>query len=363
MEIRCFTELSEAQLHDWRAFLSASPYAHPRQDPRFAAIEHALGRRVVFAIGRKGGDIRAVGLFSLVPGPLPGRFASALALSGPVADDTATLVSFLQEVVRQPEFRRVDALRVTPYRLDHEAEETTAALRAAGFGCSDPEPARHTGIVDLSPDEEGLRASFSRSARRKLKAVEASDVEIREITDPREIEVFFERLNTLVLHHYGLTPVAAAEVRAGTEHIYTDPGIGVMFGAFHEGSFLGGLLLYRSHHTAHARRGVADTEVAATASNLRVVSSLWLRAMLWARDQGCRYLDVEGYRVIEDKTHPQFNIYEYKRQFGPRPATRLAEHTLPLSAFHLANTLPRRVAARLKRRLPRLAQRVKDLRS
>lgn len=57
---------------------------------------------------------------------------------------------------------------------------------------------------------------------------------------PEDAEVFFERLNTLVIARHNLTPVSRAEYETGFRRIYSDPSIGVIFAAYHEGVFLGG---------------------------------------------------------------------------------------------------------------------------
>ncbi len=356
MEIECLDALTAPQEAEWRAFLAAARHQHPRQDPRFAAVERAVGQDVVFAIGRQGGAIRAVGLFTMQRARfLPGRIAAASALSGPVCDDAAALVAFVQGVAGHPRFARVDAIRVTPYWLGDEAAELAARLAEAGLKITDPEPHRDTGLIDLTMTEDDLRASFSRSARRKVRLIEKSDVVLRRIDTPERAAEFFERLNTLVIARHNLTPVPPAEYEAGIAHIYTDPTIGAIFGAYHGEVFLGGLLLYRSGTTAHARRYVADPDAAEAIGNLRVAPALWLEGLLWAKAQGCTRFDVEGFLPVEDKTHPNFNVYEYKREFKPDHVRRIAEHTLVLKPVtHTLNGLPRRARGAVKRLFPRI---------
>ena len=165
----------------------------------------------------------------------------------------------------------------------------------AGWRASEAERFRNTGIIDLTCSEERLRSSFSRSARRKVRLVEKADIVIREITSHAEANVFFDRLNRLVISRHGLTPVPRTEYEAAFENVYRDPAAGVIFGAYHGDVFLGGLLLYRSRTTAHARRYVADALAAQAVANLRVAPALWLEGMLWAKRQGCGVFDVEGY--------------------------------------------------------------------
>lgn len=357
MDIECYDDLTGEQIREWREFLARADHQHPRQDPRFAEVERASGNQVMFVTGRRDDRLCAVGIFTLQPNRLvPGRMAVASALSGPVCDSAPDMVDFLQGLAAHDRLARVDALRVTPYWLEQEADELAAALAQAGFRISDPEPHRDTGMIDLTMTEDELRASFSRSARRKVRLIDKSDVEIRTVTRFGDAETFFERLNTLVIARHNLTPVLRAEYEAGYRHIFNDPSIGVILGAYHDDVFLGGLLLYRSGTTAHARRYVADPEAARAVSNLRVAPALWLEGMFWAKREGCTRFDVEGFLPVEDKSHPNFNVYEYKREFKPTHVRRVAEHTLVNHRlFHQANVVPSQLK-RVARRGVRAAQ-------
>lgn len=128
---------------------------------------------------------------------------------------------------------------------------------------------------------------------------------IREITSHAEANVFFDLLNRLVISRHGLTPVPRTEYEAAFENVYRDPAAGVIFGAYHGDVFLGGLLLYRSRTTAHARRYVADALAAQAVGNLRVAPALWLEGMLWAKRQGCGVFDVEGSAGSMTSTTPR----------------------------------------------------------
>ncbi|GAB4540928.1 MAG: hypothetical protein Tsb0024_11570 [Ruegeria sp.] len=356
MDIECLEDLTEAQKTEWCEFLSTSQHQHPRQHPQFAEVDKAIGNRVIFATGRRAGRLVAVGIFVLQPSRvMPGRSAAAVSLSGPVCDTASDMVAFLQGLSEHPAFSRTDALRITPYWLDQDGDGLARALAQAGFRVSDPEPHRDTGLIDLTGTEDELRASFSRSARRKVRLVDKSEIEIRTAGTLAEAETFFERLNSLVVARHNLTPVSRAEYSAGFDRIFRDGALGVILCAYHQAVFLGGLLLYRSGTTAHARRYVADPGAAQAIGNLRVAPALWLEGMFWAKRAGCTRFDVEGFLPVEDKAHPNFNVYEYKREFKPTHARRIAEHTLALSpAHHFANTLPGRLKAHVKRSFPQL---------
>jgi lipid II:glycine glycyltransferase (peptidoglycan interpeptide bridge formation enzyme) len=353
MIIECHRTLPDAAAASWDAFMRTARHAHPRQMPAFAEIEAALGHDVLHVLGRQDGRVCAVGQFSLRRSRiLPGRYAAAVALSGPVSDDADTMVAFLSALARSSAFARVDSIVVTPYWLDTEAGALARVLDAAGWIPTDPEPMRHTGLIDLARPPEAIRASFAANARRKVRMVEEAGVEIRPVATPAEAAVFFDRLNRLGLQRHGLTLVSQAEHEAAWRAVYAPGEIGVILGAWQAGTFLGGLLLYRSAHYAHARRYVADP----AAGRLRIAPALWYQGMLWARAQGCRVLDVEGFRLVDNKDDPLFNVYEYKRELRPEPALRIGERTLVLNALAWqAVQVPRRLRSLLRRRFPALA--------
>jgi lipid II:glycine glycyltransferase (peptidoglycan interpeptide bridge formation enzyme) len=268
------------------------------------------------------------------------------------------MLSFLSEIVHSAPFARVAAISVTPYWLDTEAEELASALGSAGWKVSDPDPVRYTGMIDLARSVDVIRASLAANARRKIRQVEESTVEIRPLQTLAEIEMFFEHLNRLVLRRHRFTTVAETEYKAGFQSVYRDPSVSVILGAWNADAFLGGLLLYRSARVAHARRYVSGP----AAGKLRIAPALWYQGMLWAKAQGCSMLDVEGFRVIEDKSDELFNVYEYKREFRPVPAVRIAEHTLVLNAAaYNLNQFPRHMRSLLRRHLPSLADALRNL--
>lgn len=336
LRIEIHDSLPATTEREWDAFLHESLHAHPRQMRPAVAVVKATGRDVLYVLGRKQGRICATGLFSMQRSSLvPGRYAKVEALSGPVCDDPATMLEFLSALAGSNAFSRVDAISITPYWLGSDAESLGKVLQQAGWRCSQTEPFRHTGLIDLSKSAEAIRAGFSQTTRRKLRDFEKTDVVIREIETLEEAAVFFQKLNYLVLHRHELTPISKAEYEAEFRSISQNPSYGVMFAAYRGEAFLGGALRFKSARIAHARRLFVDP---AAAGNLRIAPALLYQSMLWAKVQGCHTFDIEGFRQIDDTTDPLFKVYEYKREFRPTPAVRVGEHTLVLnSALHQMN--------------------------
>lgn len=342
IKIEIHDSLPETTAQEWDAFLYEAQHAHPRQMRPAAAVVTALGHDVLYVLGRKDGRVCATGLFTMKrSGLIPGRHAMAEALSGPVCDDPLTMLEFLSALTVSNAFSKVDAISITPYWLDADAEALAPTLQQAGWRCSESEPVRYTGLIDLSRPIEAIRAGFSKKARRKLLAVEKTDVVIREVETLDEADTFFKKLNRLVQHRHGLTPVSKAEYETEFRAIREHPSYGVMLAAYRGGTFLGGVLRFKSARVAHGRRIFVDP---AAAGELRIAPALLYQGMIWAKAQGCHTFDIEGFRQIDDTTDPLFKVFEYKRELRPTPAIRIGEHALILNE----------TAHRLNRRLGRI---------
>jgi hypothetical protein len=362
MQIEVYTELTADQVADWKAFHSKSSHEHPRQDPCFAHVQHAIGETSLFAIGRHAGEICAVGLFSLTPSRIvPGRFSVASAESGPICDDPTTMIEFLRELAGTEAFAKVDTIGILPYWLDRQAETLSTALVAAGWTSSNE--TIPTGILDLTLSEEDLRASFSRSARDKIKKFNKSGIEIRHITTKHDVLEFYDMLNRHVYARNGLRCVPLAEQEAYFDHVLSDPEFATIWAAYHDGRFLAGEMSYRSQKTLFGLQFVTDPDAAKAAGDVRVVQSFVLKTASWAKNLGSTEYDLGEYVLTHDQNHPKFYFYEYKRQLNPTAVERIAEHTLVLNKFfHHINTLPRNIKKAIKERFPDLANKMKKIR-
>lgn len=326
VHVESHTRLNSTQWAEWQAFLAAAGHQHPRQDPRFGAVEQADGRAVIYVTGRdSSGALRAVGLFSLKRSPfLPGVYFYASCLSGPVCDNAEVLVEFLEGVRQLPAFARVGRLRATPFWTDDDADRLAQVFTSQGWVVDEAEPIRQTGWVDLTPSPEGILAAFSKSARRELRRAERQGIAIRPLTEVAEASEFLASLNRLRTGR-GLSAIPAAGFLTGFQSVHKEGDTGIILGAFHEGRFLSGLQLYRSKSVAHGRHFTLEPTLLHALSNLRISPLIWYEAMLWARQKGCATLDVEGWRPNMQETDYGYGIHKYKGEFAPVPVRRIAE--------------------------------------
>lgn len=325
--VDCTHVIGPRELAEWQAFLHAAQHQHPRQDPRFAAVEEADGRVVMFTRGRRpDGALCAAGLFTLRRYRLFGRFfVDASCLSGPVCDDAATLVDFLDALRRLPAFAGVGWIRATPFWTDGEADLLAAAFTARGWRIDEAEPVRLTGWVDLTSGPEEILAAFSKSARRELRRAERQGVTMRPLTRLHEALAFLASLNRLRTGR-GLRALAEPGFLQAFDTVHAKGDTGVIFGAFLGEELVAGLQLYRSRHVAHGRHFTLEPSRLHALSNLRIAPLVWYQGMLWAKAQGCHALDVEGWHADLPEDDPRFAIYKYKGELGPVPVRRVAQH-------------------------------------
>lgn len=328
MQIECRRVLDEDTANDWIAFLNAAARQHPRQSLRYAQVERAIGNEVLYVMGKRDGEIRAIAMISLRD-RWPGKigYTNAAALSGPVCDSLDGLVSFLRQVVALPELSSVGRLLISPYWLDEDAVRLQRELAQLGWKSSESNDFRQTGLVDLRVNGEEILKRFSKSARRETRRAQRQNIQIRTMSGDEDCAVFYESLNRLRANR-GLSIIDRVEAKNQFDHIYSHPKIGVALGAFHESSFVGGLLIYRSQIVAHGRHFTTEPNSLKALSNLRIAPVLWWSGMSWAHSQGCKWMDVEGYNANVTNLDPKYRIYKYKGEFSPLPKTRISENYL-----------------------------------
>lgn len=320
-------ELTEALQRQWRAFWAQCPHSHPRQHFSFGLLERAKGRTPVYLLGRMQGRVVCVAVVSIRP--LWARHLSleAVCLRGPVSNDPDTMAVFLDKIAGFCVEHRIGELRVSPYWFFPSAEGVVQKLGDLGFVpvCVNDGSRSTTGLVNISRDTDSLLASFSKSARREVRRAERQEVQVRPATTMQEAEQFFGALNEM-LRERRLTPLSGREWRATFDAVLRTQELGILLNAYKDAKFLGGLLLFRSPHTVHGSKFVICPGGLSGLSNLRISPLLWWQGMLWGREKGCTWLDLEGYRLLKDETHPLYHVYKYKGEFNPEVVDRIHEH-------------------------------------
>lgn len=330
LSLDCVENLAAAQISEWNAFLDVASHQHPRQSPLFAGSERALGRKVVHVAARAGGKLVAVALISLEPHPfLSGSWAKGYCLSGPVCDDEVEMATFLKALSGHPAFAGVGSLHITPFWTEDDAERLDRVLDQHGWRIAEEEQFRLTGWVDISGSQDDILGNFSKSARREVRRAERQGIEFYTAENPGQFSVFLESMNRLRAVR-GLWPLDVPAFEVMFEDVLRHNDLGTVIMARQKENFLAGLLVYRSKDVVHGRHFTTEPDQLRAAGNLRIAPALWLEAMCWAKEKGCRYLDVEGYRepVPGDS---KYNIHKYKSEFNPKVVRRISERSLVMN--------------------------------
>lgn len=176
---------------------------------------------------------------------------------------------------------------------------------------------RHTPIVDLSGDEEAVFARFHRSARRNIRVVEKSAVELRAITDP----ALGRRVDALARESFARTGgiYRAVDWEAIIDLARREPDQCRVAGLRRTDADGPDSLVafeWGAMHGDHAQSVAAGST--RTMGRVPLAYALVWDLMRWARACGARYLDLGG---VTAGTHgsgdPLGGISDFKRSFSP----------------------------------------------
>ncbi len=124
-----------------------------------------------------------------------------------------------------------------------------------------------------------------------------------------------------------------SEFKSTFENILKQEELGVLLLAYSNATFLGGLLMFKGKETAHTVRYVVDREPLKRLSNLRVGPFLWWKGILWAKEKGCSFVDMEGSPEDVDKSSPVYRVQKFKKGFNPIVSQRLSDHIYICNSF------------------------------
>lgn len=329
MDIVFTNSLTPVQKKNWIKFWEHSSHSHPRQHPDFSEIIIAEKRKPIYVLACKNEKPVLVGLFSVRPVLWSNRRSmEATCISGPVFDDVQNAVDFLPRIVDY--FRRLSVGRILirPYWLFPEAGTLETALDTMNFFSTEKNRRRHTGIISIEKGDEELLNMFSKSARREVRRAQRNGLYVREAYQQEKVEIFIKALNQMHRNR-GLHPPMAKSVSTKFyERILKNRDLGIVLNAYKGNTYLGGLLMIRSPHTAHTSYFVINADALKELSNLRLAPLVWWCGMRWARDKGCSTVDVEGFWPLSESFHPDYFVHKYKGEFNPAPTETISQHAI-----------------------------------
>lgn len=328
-----YYELDAARQSQWTEFWRKCEHTHPRQHLLFGDVERVRGRTPVYAIGEVDDRIVCVGIFTIRPLLFGKRFSiEAECLGGPVFDDLDCATEFLSQVKSYFQALNVGSIRLSPYWLYPEAEQVESLLNELGFSTL-PSVGQagarfSTGLIDLSLSSDEIFAGLKSKIRQEVRRADRLGVSIRATDKVDEANQFFRYLRKM--HRQRSLDSAAMsprEFKATFEHILREEDVGVLLVAFSDQTFLGGFLIVKGKQTCHYSHYVVVRRPLRKAANLTIAPALWWQGIQWAKKQGCRWIDVEGYKKDLEPYDRRYQYYKSKSRFNPIPAQRLGVHT------------------------------------
>lgn len=332
--------LNDKQKEQWTEFWTNSKHAHAQQHEQYAKVEQETGRTPIFISGEINGSLKCIGLFTIrsIIGNRGFSF-EAICRRGPVVDNIEYFEEYLLQVISYFKSLHVGSIRIAPYWPYPEGENIEKLIKDIGFIPYNIYPniinilrrrrlysGRLTGLVDLQRSEDDIFESFSKSTRREIRRAERQNVVVRPVENFSEAIMFYDDLNKMC-HERGLTCPDIKEFKGTYDHIFKEQKLGVLLHAYADDTFLGGLWILRGPDTAHTYWYVVSRKPLAGLSNLRIGPLLWLKGMLWAKDIGCRFLDMEGSPEDVDESNSEHRVHKFKKSFNPLTTAIFSQHS------------------------------------
>jgi lipid II:glycine glycyltransferase (peptidoglycan interpeptide bridge formation enzyme) len=249
-------------------------------------------------------DDGAAGLCSLqLTASLLPAGAIAYVPRGPVIVP-ASRAEGLDVLTQRARSRRALALRLEPEVPPDD--DWSTRLAAAGWTKGTPVQPQVTGLLDLRPELEALRASFKPKTRYNLGLSERKGVTIAESQDVAA----FARLSAATARRQHIHLPGADYYRALLELF--GPERARVYLASHEGTLLAGILVARFGRTAYYLFGGSADEGKELMPNYLVH---W-QAMQDFKALGCEVYDWWGIPDEPAPDHPWFGLYRFKTGFG-----------------------------------------------
>jgi hypothetical protein len=168
--------------------------------------------------------------------------------------------------------------------------------------CVSP-PDNHNMLVDLSLDEEGLFASFTRNCRRAIRAAKKKGVVVREAESEKDLRAFYQIVLEISDHgrNFDLWPINLIGELLRSKYAK-------LLVAVWEGRLVGGFFCLLSRHYMHGFfSGIEPAARQLTAGNL-----LYYEGALWGMAHGFKYLDFGQQGLRENP-----GIAKFKMSFNP----------------------------------------------
>lgn len=328
MEVDFQLKLNEEQKKQWFEFWNNCRHSYARQHYIYGEIERAKGRIPIYTTGYVNGCLVCIAIFSIRPMFFGNKFSlEAYCLRGPAFDDVSFFKEFIQLVITQFRQLHIGSIRISPYWQFPEAEEVESILKELKFdpytqiGCRE-----NTGFVTLSENENEMMSNLSKKVRYNIRRAQKEGISFRPIFNMNEALVAYRCLK-FMRSKRGLIPMSQSEFEATFEHVFKNQKHGLLLGAFLEKNFLAALWLIKGLHIVNTPCYAIEPKACKRlAKKLTIGHPLWWKGMLWAKEKGCLWLDVEGYSENTERSNSVYQIHRFKKQFHPIATQIISQH-------------------------------------
>lgn len=247
---------------------------------------------------------------------------------GPGVKDLSQLKEFIAQVRAYVADKNVFMVKIEPDLLMFDAPK--AKLEKLGLVKSkfNLQWNQATTLVDLSPSEDDIIASFKQKTRYNIRLAARKGVEVQ------PVELNTENVATM----FGL--LKATQERAGFYmrnqayleefwQAYGKAGMGQLFFATHEGDVLAGLYaLYLGKKGLYKDGGSTRVK-----TNLMAPYVMQWEVMKWLKERGVEEYDLHGMPPkdqLEDPSHPLAGLVQFKSGFNPELTEYVGVYNLPI---------------------------------
>lgn len=237
---------------------------------------------------------------------------------GPVATSPATMTNALDSLLTAARELNIDFVRVEPQA--YITADHLHNLGARRIAEADPE---HTRVIDLTQDEQKLRADLASGHRNLINGTERRGITVTHVTGAAGVDILYPMLQDTAQHaHVTFYPKAYYQTLLDTL-----PENTCVYVAGAEGQPVAAALFYDwmgTRYYAHAGAyQEANRQVKAS------VSLVW-QAILDAKANGQKRFDLWGTAPVGDTKHPFAGITKFKAAFGGEPVDYLGTWDIPL---------------------------------
>jgi len=275
------------------------------QSSAWARLKQNSGMEVHRVVVRDRGAI--IGGVQLLARRVPVLGAIAYAPYGPVVAPGASDAAVTLLVGELQRFCRVAAVRALFVQLAQEGDRVAAALRAVGFEPTEMDVAPSATVrVDLGRSSDDLLDGMSRHARRDVRLSFREPIRIRFATRA-DLRSFYE-LYCCTAARQGFTPLPFRYLEDMWDELHPTRQLEILIAEVNGVDVAGNMVSCFGDTVTGRWLGFDATRLP---RRLRPNEALIWAAISWARERGCRWLDVGG----------------VDREPGPRPVPSAAPGT------------------------------------